>query len=180
MKKFFLMLLILFICGVISADLCIEKIANSNALLDIQMYEGYANANLSFQNVFWNVLYERAKLVAILVLLCFTPIKDKISVLLISIFSFAWGFFMMSCIAELGMAGIVVGISSVLPHSLFYGAIMVVLLVKNNRHNYRQREMVAYNAVTYIAIIMLFVTGCIIESIMGTHFIPWVIRLGLI
>ena len=180
MKKFLLMLLVLFICGIISADLCIEKLVNSNALLDIEMYEGYANANLAFKDVVWNILYERAKLVIILILLCFTPIKDKISVLLISIFVFAWGFFLMSCITELGMAGIVVGISSVLPHSLFYGAIIAVLLVKNNRHHYRQREMVVLNAVTYIAIIMLFITGCIIESIMGTHFIPWVIRLGLI
>ena len=180
MKKFFLMLLILFLCGVISADLCLEKLVNSNALLDIEMYEGYANANLAFQDVFWNVLYERVKLVTILVLLCFTPIKEKISVLLISIFSFAWGFFVMSCIAELGMAGIVVGITTVLPHGLFYGGIIVMLLLKNNRHNYRQRDVLALNAITYVAIIMLFFTGCIIESIMGTHFIPWVIRLGLI
>ena len=86
MKKFLLMLLVLFICGIISADLCIEKLVNSNALLDIEMYEGYANANLAFKDVVWNILYERAKLVIILILLCFTPIKDKISVLLISIF----------------------------------------------------------------------------------------------
>ena len=180
MKKFFLMLLILFLCGVISADLCIEKLVNSNALLDIEMYEGYANANLAFQDVFWNILYERAKLVLILVLLCFTPIKEKISVLLICIFSFAWGFFVMSCIAELGMAGIVVGISAVLPHALFYGGIVLLLIVKRSRYTYHRREQMALGAATYIAIVMLFITGCIIESIMGTHFIPWVIRLGLI
>jgi len=180
MKKFFLMLLVLFLCGVISADLCMEKIINSNALLDIEMYEGYANANLAFQDVFWNIFYERTKLVAILVLLCFTPIKEKISVLLISMFSFAWGFFVMSCISELGMAGIVVGISAVLPHGLFYGGIIMMLLLKSSRHSYRQREVVAFNTVTYIAIILLFITGCVIESIMGSHFIPWVIRLGLI
>lgn len=180
MKKFLLMLLILFLCGVISADLCIEKLTNSNVLLDIEMYEGYANANLIFQNVFWNILYERAKLVIILTILCFTPIKDKISVLLISSFSFAWGFFVMSCIAELGMAGIVVGISAVLPHSLFYGGIILVLLLKGSRNSYRQREELVFHVIAYIVIIMLFLTGCIVESIMSVHFIPWVIRLGLI
>lgn len=174
------MLLILFICGIISADLCIEKLVHSNALLDIEMYEGYANANLAFKDVFWNILYERAKLIIVIILLCFTPIKEKIAVLFISFYCFAWGFFLMSCIAELGMTGIVVGVASILPHGLFYGGIIGILLLKSNRHSYRYRENVAFNAVTYIAIILLFVTGCIIESIMGTHFIPWVIRLGLI
>ncbi len=180
MKKFLLMLLILFLCGVIGADLCIEKLANSNALLDIEMYEGYANANLAFQDVFWNILYERAKLVLILILLCFTPIKERISLILICIFSFAWGFFLMSCIAELGMAGVVVGIGSVLPHGLLYGGIVVLLLLRKNSHSYYYKDKIALNAVIYIAIIFMFVTGCVLESLMGTHFIPWVIRLGLI
>ena len=180
MKKFLLMLLILFLCGIISADLCIEKLVDSNALLDIEMYEGYANANLAFKDVFWNILYERAKLVAILILLCFTPIKERISVLLISALSFAWGFFFMSCIAELGMAGVVVGITSVLPHGLLYGGIFVLLLTKRNRYSYHRREQMALGVTTYIAICFLFIAGCIIESLMGTHFIPWVIRLGLI
>lgn len=180
MKKFLLMLLILFLCGIISADLCIEELINSNALLDIEMYRGYANAELAFKDVFWNILYERAKLVFILVLLCFTPLKEKISVLLISIFSFAWGFFFMSCVAELGMAGVVVGIASVLPHGLFYGGIIVLLLIRRNRYSFHQRDRVTLGAVTYIVVVLLFITGCVIESLMGTHFIPWVIRLGLI
>lgn len=180
MKKFLLMLLILFLCGIISADLCIEKLVNSYALLDIEMYEGYANANLTFQDVFWNILYERAKLVCILILLCFTPIKERISVILICVFSFAWGFFCMSSIAELGMAGIVVGIGSVLPHGLLYGGIVVLLLIKKNSHTYYYNNKSALGAVTYIAIVFMFIAGCILESLMGTHFIPWVIRLGLI
>lgn len=180
MKKFLLMLLILFICGIISADLCVEKLLNSNVLLDIEIFRGYANAKLAFKDVFWNVLYERAKLIVILILLCFTPIREKIIYILISIFSFMWGFFCMSCISELGFAGAAVGITSVFPHGIFYVG-MVVLLLQNNAHNsYHQKDRVTLNAVTYMSMILMFVTGCIIESLMGTHFIPWVIRLGLI
>jgi len=180
MKKFLLMLVVIFLCGIICADLCIENLVYSNALLDIEIYEGYANANLVFKDVFWNVCYERAKLVIILILLCFTPVKEKIAVALVCIYSFAWGFYFMSCMAELGMAGVVVGVGSVLPHGLFYAGIIVLLLIKKNRYSYHQRDGVALNTVTYIAIVMMFVTGCVIESLMGTHFIPWVIRLGLI
>lgn len=180
MKKFLLMLLILFLCGIISADLCIEKLAESNALLDMEMYEGYATAELTFADVFWNILYERAKLVLLLLLLCFTPIKEKISILLVSVFSFAWGFFFMSSISELGMAGIVVGIASVLPHGLLYGLIFVLLLWQNRSRRGYLRESTGRSTITYVAIVFLFVTGCIVESIVGTHFIPWVIRLSLI
>ena len=175
-----IMLLILFLCGIISADLCIEKLANSSSLLDIELYEGYANANIVLKDMFWNIFYERIKIVLILVLLCFTPIKEWISVLLISIFSFAWGFFFMSCVTELGLAGVVIGITSVLPHGLLYGGIVVLLLIQKNSYNYYHRDTTPLSLVTYIAIIFLFITGCIIESIMGTNFIPWVIRLGLI
>lgn len=180
MKKFLLMLLILFLCGIISADLCIEKLANSSSLLDIELYEGYANANIVLKDMFWNIFYERVKFVLILILLCFTPIREWISVLLISIFCFAWGFFFMSCVTELGLAGIVVGIASVLPHGLLYGGIVMVLSIHKNSHSYYHRDTKPFSLVTYIAIILLFITGCIIESIMGTHFIPWVIRLALI
>ena len=180
MKKFLLMLLILFLCGIISADLCIEKLANSSSLLDIELYEGYANANIVLKDMFWNIFYERVKFVLILILLCFTPIREWISVLLISIFCFAWGFFFMSCVTELGLAGIVVGIASVLPHGLLYGGIVMVLSIHKNSHSYYHRDTTPFSLVTYIAIILLFITGCIIESIMGTHFIPWVIRLALI
>ena len=180
MKKFLLMLLILFICGIISADLCIEELLNSKVLLDIEIYQGYANAKLAFRDVFWNVLYERTKLIVILMLLCFTPIREKISFLLISIFSFMWGFFLMSCIAELGLAGVVVGITSVLPHGIFYAGVLFLLLQGDTYRSYHQRDRVTVNVLTYISMILMFITGCIIESLMGTHFIPWVIRLGLI
>lgn len=180
MKKFLLMLLILFICGVISADLCIEKLVNSKVLLDIGVYQGYANAKLAFKDVFWNIFYERIKLIAILILLCFTPIRENVSFLLVSVFSYMWGFFFMSCIAELGLAGVVVGITSVLPHGILYAGVLFLLLQNNTRYSYHQRDRGALNVVTYISMILMFLSGCIIESLMGTHFIPWVIRLGLV
>lgn len=180
MKKFLLMLLILFICGIISADLCIEELINSKVILDIGVYQGYANAKLAFKDVFWNIFYERIKLIAIMILLCFTPLRDKISFLFISIFSFVWGFFFMSCIAELGLTGVVVGIVSVFPHGIFYAGILFLFLQSSTHHSYHQRSRTAFNVVTYIVIFLMFLTGCVLESLMGTHFIPWVIRLGLV
>lgn len=181
MKKFFLMLAILFLCGIVSADICIDIIKDSSVLMDFEIYKSYANAELVYKDVFWNILYERLKLFAFLVLLCFTPLREFLGVLLASIFSFIWGFFSMSCILQLGLAGVVVGIASVLPHGLLYGALIVMMLAKQDRtYTYHQKENMAFYIMSCIVMLLLFVTGCVLESLISTHFIPWVIRLSLI
>lgn len=86
----------------------------------------------------------------------------------------------MSCVAELGLVGVVIAITAVIPHGILYMGILFLILHRNEKYNYHQRDRMVFGSVTYVAVILLFLTGCIIESLMGTHFIPWVIRLGLI
>lgn len=180
MKKFLIVLIILFICGLLSADVSIKQIQDSEVLVGLEVYKEYANAKLTFKDVFWNILYERIKLFGVLLLLCFTPIKEKIGAILAPVFSFVWGFFLMSCIMELGIAGLVVGLASVLPHGLLYGGVIWMVLGKRRTRSYHTRDRIALNIASYIFMLLLFITGCIIESLIGTHFIPWVIRLSLI
>lgn len=180
MRKFLLVLCILFICGVISADICIEKLMYSDVLLEIDLYRDYANAKLAFKDVFWNVFYERAKLILFLLLLCFTPIREHVAFLFVAVFSFLWGFFFMSSVVELGLVGVVIAITAVIPHGILYIGALFLILRRTVKHDYYQRDKMVMNPITYIVIILMFLTGCIIESLMGTHFIPWVIRIGLI
>lgn len=180
MKKFLIVLIIIFICGVLSADVCIKQIQDSNMVMGLDFYQEYAHAGLTFKNVFWNILYERIKLLVFLLLLCFTPIKERIGVLLVPVFSFSWGFFLMSCIIELGIAGLVVGLASVIPHGLLYGGVIWMVLGKYRTRSYHTRDRIALRIATYIFMMLLFLTGCVMESLVGTHFIPWVIRLSLI
>lgn len=180
MKKILLMLILFFICGFVSADICIEELRESNVLLQLEVYENYANAKLLFRDVFWNVFYERLKLFMILILLMFTPLCEKLSVILQSVFSFMWGFFFMSSIVELGIAGFVVALAAVLPHGLLYGWAIALLLNRHGRYSYYYRDRIVRNVGTYIFYFLLFFTGCIIEGLVSTHFIPWVIRLSLI
>lgn len=180
MKKFLIVLIILFICGVLSADVCLKQIEDSAVVVGRDVYEQYANAKLEFKNVFWSILYERIKLFGVLLLLCFTPIKEKIGVILALIFSFTWGFFLMSSIIELGFAGLVVGLASVIPHGILYCGSIWLMLRKNQTRTYLAREKMMINIASYIGIILLFITGCILESLVGSYFIPWVIRLSMI
>lgn len=180
MKKFLIVLIIIFICGILSADVCIKQIEESQVLVGIDFYKEYANTKLAFKDVFWNILYERVKLFSVLLLLCFTPLKEKIGIILAPVFSYIWGFFLMSCIIELGIAGLVVGLASVLPHGLLYFGVIWMLLSKRRTRSYHTKDRVAINIATYLFMILLFITACVVESLVGTHFIPWVIRLSLI
>ena len=179
MKKFLIILIIIFICGILSADVCVKQMKDNSIIIGIEVYEQYANAKLTFKDVFWNILYERIKLFGVLILLCFTPIKERLGGILAPLFSFIWGFFLMSCIIELGVAGLVVGLASVLPHGILYGGVIAVLLGRRRR-SYYTKNRIAVNIGIYIFLLLLFTTACIIESLIGTYFIPWVIRLSLI
>lgn len=179
-KKFLWILCILFICGIISADICINELAYSKALLDIKIYQDYANAKLVFKDVFCSVLYERIKQMVLLIILCFTPIKERVAYLLVSVLAFLWGFFFMSCVSGLGFVGVVISIVAVLPHGILYGGVLLLLIQKNRQHAYYYRNRMMESSITYIAMIILFITACIIEGVMGTHFIPWVIRIGMV
>ena len=180
MKKFLIILIILFICGILSADVCLRQIKDSSVLVGLDFYKQFANAKLVFKDVFWNIFYERVKLVGILILFCFTPIKEKLGVIIMPVFSFIWGFFLMSCILEIGVAGLVVGLASVIPHGLFYGAVLVTVLSRRFSRGYHPRTNLVSNAVIYMLLLLMFVTGCVLESLVSVHFIPWVIRLSLV
>lgn len=180
MKKFLIVLIIIFICGILSADVCLNQIRDSKVLIGLEFYKEYANAQLAFKDVFWNILYERMKLFGTLILLCFTPIKEKMGSILAPIFSFVWGFFLMSCIIELGIAGLIVGLASVIPHGFLYGGVIWMVLGRRRTRSYHIKNRIAINVAIYIFIVLLFITGCVIESLVGTHFVPWIIRLSLI
>ena len=180
MKKFLIILLIIFICGILSADVCLKQIEDSNVLMGLDFYKKFANAKLAFKDVFWNICYERFKLFGVLILVYFTPIKERISIIILPIFSFIWGFFLMSCIIELGVAGLVVGLASVIPHGGIYGAAIVMILSKRRVKGYHKRSNLVTNTILYMLLAMLFMTGCVIECLMSVHFLPWVIRLSMV
>ena len=180
MKKFLIILIIIFICGILCADIALKEIANSDVLVGLDFYKQYSNAKFTFKDVFWSILYERIKLFVFLILLYLTPIKEKMGLLLAPLFSFIWGFFLMSSIIELGVAGLMVGLASVLPHGIFYGGVILLVLSRNQNRHYHSKNELGKSVLRLFLTILLFVTGCILESLVATHFIPWVIRLSLV
>ena len=179
MKKFLIILIIIFICGLLSADVCLKQIQDSSVFPGMDFYEQYATSKMVFKDVFWSVLYERIKLFAVLIMLCFMPVKERLALILAPIFCFGWGFFLMSCIVELGIAGVVIGLASVIPHGILYG-LGIGLILRTWGRRYHIKKPITRNIATGLFIVLLFVAACVVESLIGTHFIPWVIRLSMV
>lgn len=175
-----MILVIVCICGIVVADVCVHNLQDSKALLDMEIFKNYAYADIAFKNVIWNMLYERGKLLLGLFVLCLTPIKNKIPVICTGIFVFCFGFFLMSSILALGFVGIFVALGCVFPHGVLYTIIFVILYRKHVGRSYHQGKSLTGEVVTYLFLILLFVTSCVMECVIGIHFVPWVIRLSLI
>ena len=178
MKKFLFILIIIFICGLLSADICLKQMQGSEVFVDLDVYERYATSKIYFKEVFLNLLYERIKIFIVIILLCFTVLKEKVGMLIAPLFSFMWGFFMMASLVELGVAGLIIGLAVVLPHGVLYGAVISLWIGKTKR--YHAKNKIVAEVGRYLFMLLLFFTACVIESLVGTHFIPWVIRLSLV
>lgn len=172
MKKSFIILVILFLSGIITADICIGGLQEDNIWMNLATFEEYATSKVAFKDVIWNMLYTRGKLMLCLMILGLTPWKEKMLAIFGCVFSFCFGFFAMRCIMELGFVGIVIAIASVFPHGLFYLGMFFVIYKRQSRYRHK--------IATYIFALLLFITGCVMECVMGVHFIPWVIRLSMI
>lgn len=180
MRKLLLILGILFACGAITADICIQGLQSENILINTEEFQNYAYSKVAFKEVIWNMLYERGKLIICLFVLYLTPLRDKMPFIFIGIFSFCLGFFTMNCIELLGFVGVCVALASVFPHGIFYVGIFLIMYRNQSVRGYRTKEKTPQLLATYVFMLLLFITGCVMECVMGVHFIPWIIRLSLV
>lgn len=180
MRRLFLILAILFISGLIAADICVGGLQGDNQWLTIDVFKEYAYSNVAFKDVIWNMLYERGKLIIGLAIIGFTPLRNKLPIFLMSIFSFCFGFFVMSCTLVLSFVGVIIAFASFLPHGLFYMGIIAILSREHSVGSYRSKDSLVQIITTYLFVLLLFLSGCIMECVVGVHFVPWVIRLSLV
>ena len=180
MKKILIMLLLLFLCGMISGDMITESLKGNNVLIGLDAYKVYAYSKPLFEEIFWQVLFERCKCLVFIIILVLTPLKRMIPGILSGIASFMLGFFTMSNMIGLGAVGLLVAIVTFLPQLLFYGGMLFTLYRGRGVRKFRHGEKLAYHTVSMVLAFMLFVSGCVVESLVGVYVTPWMIRLSLI
>ena len=180
MKKILIMLLLLFLCGMISGDIITESLKKEGVLLGIDVYKEYAYSKPMFEEIFWQILFERCKCLIFVLILVMTPFKRIIPLILTGAAVFMLGFFTMSNLISLGVVGLLIAIITFLPQLLFYGGMILTLYRGQGLRKFRKGEKMAFHMMSVILAIMLFVAGCVVECLVGVHLIPWMIRLSLI
>ena len=180
MRKIWIMLLLLFICGMISGNFIAESLKEEGVLLGMEVYKEYAFAKPVFEEVFWQILFERCKCLLIVALFLLTPLRRMIPLILVSIATFMLGFFLMSNMISIGVVGLLISIVTFLPQLFFYGGIVLLLFHAQERSTLRQGKKMAFHTMKITLSIMLFVAGCMVESLLGVYMSPWMIRLSLI
>lgn len=180
MKKILIMLLLLFLCGMISGDIIVGDLKEENVVLGMEVYKNYAYSKREFETVFWQILFERCKCLIFVVILALTPLRSKLPLVLVGIFTFTMGFFTMSNLISLGAVGLLVSLSIFLPQLIFYGGTIFAFYRGQEIRRFRQGEKLIFHALSFVLALLLFVAGCVVECLIGVHFIPWMIRLSLI
>ncbi len=180
MRKILIMLLLLFLCGMISGDLIAESLKEDGVLLGIEVYKDYAYSKPVFEESFWQIFFERCKCLICVVILVLTPLKKIIPLILTGTAVFMLGFFTMSNLISLGVVGLLIAITTFLPQLLFYGGMVLCLYRGQGVRNFRQGERKAFRTLSVVLAMMLFAAGCVVECLVGVHLIPWMIRLSLI
>ena len=174
------MLLLLFLCGMISGDIIAGDLKEDSVILGLEVYKEYAYSKPKFELVFWQIFFERCKCLGFVAILAITPLREKLPVVLTGIYVFAMGFFTMSSLISLGAVGLLVALFVFLPQIVFYGGMLLVLYRGHTSRRFRQGEKVAFYAIRILLILLLFAAGCVVECLVGVHFIPWMIRLSLV
>ena len=180
MRKIWIMLLLLFLCGMISGDFIAESLKEESVLLGMDVYKEYAYSKLVFEEIFWQILFERCKCLIIIVVLVLTPFRKILPLLLIGAVTFMLGFFIMSNMIGIGGVGLLISIVTFIPMLIFYGGMALLLLRGRDRTTLRQGRKMAFRVMTVVLSVLFFGAGCIVESLVGVYLVPWMIRLRLI
>lgn len=180
MKKIIIVMLLLFLCGMIAGDWIVGNLKQDEVILGLDVYKEYAYSKPVFEDVFWQIFLERCKCLLFVLILLMTPLKKIMPLILVGGATFMMGFFTMSNLVSLGGVGFLIAIATFLPQVVFYGGMMAVLSRGKETYTYHKGRKMASHTLSIILSAILFLAGCIVECLMGVHFIPWIIRLSLI
>lgn len=181
MKKVFIVLSLIFICGIISGDIISSNLKKESLIIGTDVFYNYANSKFEFKDLFWSILFQRVEELIFLIILSLTALRKRMGFIFLCIYSYISGFFYMASIISYGFWGLVIAFLVSLTIFVFYGGILVLLFQKrNNSYSFHYKKKVAKDLATYLLIFLFLLTGCILESILGVHVIPWIIRLSLV
>ena len=176
MKKTFILFLILFLAGVLSAQLFGSEFLATYGFLNEYHLQSFAAAKIQKVDLFWNVLWERGKLFLFLTILLLTPARRAVPSITGGLLSATAGLYGTACVMLFGIRGVGLFFCSLLPQWIFYFlAGFFLFRLQRPVLNNTGKEKVSY-VFSVLLILILIVVGCIVEVTFGMGLLQWCLR----
>ncbi len=170
MKKQILILLLLLLAGIFSAQLLGRGFFAEYGFLNEYHLRTFAAAKPDRMALFGSILWERGKLFLALAVLGLTPLKRVLPLMIEWILGFTIGFFGAACVMNLHAAGLGVLFLSLFPQGLFYLPVLFLLPAAGQPPVYREKGYAVRKTLAFAILIILLIAGCLTEATAGTFF----------
>lgn len=176
MKKTFILFLILFLAGVLSAQLFGSEFLATYGFLNEYHLQSFAVARIEKVDLLWNVLWERGKLFLLLTVLLFTPTRRAVPAITGGLLSATAGLYGAACVMLFGIRGVGLFFCSLFPQWIFYFlAGFFLFRLQRPVLNNTGKEKASYIFSVFL-ILILIVVGCIVEVTFGMGLLQWCLR----
>lgn len=176
MKKEILIVVILLLAGVFSAQLFGSEYFATYGFLNEYHLQSFSNVKLDWVALFWNVFWERGKLFLMIVILGMTPVKRALPLLFRAVFGYTVGLYGAACVMNMGAAGLGVLFFSVFPHGIFYLMVLYLFLRMEGKAHYKEHKHIFTTAFSIAVLLVLFLVGCLLETTIGTCLLQMYLR----
>lgn len=185
MKKQILFITICFLSGVVSAQLFGTKFLTTYGFLNSYHIRAFVMGKTEYMQMFWNILWERAKEFLFLALLGFTPVRKILPQFIKSVIAYTFGLFMWACVMNMGLYGILVCICCILPQGILYLAAIALLIKMEIQPRYVGagyeksswlRTSVTTHLFGILTIMILVVMGALLEALAGNVLLHMVLK----
>lgn len=176
MKREYLIWVILFLGGIWSAQLIGKEYFFTYGYFNPYHLKRFVASEIDYVDLFWNLLWTRGKQFVALWILRMTPWKRGLPMILKMLFIFLIGFILMVCCMTVGATGVMVLLAALFPHGICYFVAVIGLLGNDQSMSWDQAKR-GISIARKIGLCTLFVvSGCILETIIGTRILRYVLE----
>lgn len=161
-----------FLLGILYQNLISTKSSISVELLTRGNLQRYLQTEVIAEKYLWYVIKERLLLLSVICILSCMKWKKLLVGLCLGIGGFLGGILTVSAILQFGIKGILLCIIGVFPQGIFYGMAYFMLFT----YWFRLPEG-RWNRAKLIFVIVMFLTGIILEAYVNPLLVKWVIKL---
>ena len=160
------------LAGIFVALIIGEKFISTYGFFSEYNLKSFAYYEMDQVSLFWNIVWQRGKLLILVLLLSSTVFSKLMPYALMILGGFSFGILEVVCAMQMGIFGILVPACSWIPHGGFYLIVLIFLIRSKNIFKYENRRKKLYFFLLGSGVLFLFFIGCFLETTLGT----WVMQ----